>query len=153
MAIDINPIILTEQILNARINISGCDSGGNVFDVDGVTQIQTRPDVAAIIAAYDPNYKTQAQIDQTAAVTNYKTMPAWAATMNMTDAAAYINNQIWGGVTIAQANSYIDTTVIDLPTARTALKQIAAAIIDMRSLFILTSQLLICIRDLVIRYR
>jgi hypothetical protein len=87
------------------------------------------------------------------AVTNYSTYPDWARTFTPTDAETYINGQIWGGYTIVQATSYINSTVTDLASAKTAMIQIATAIINMRGLFIITAKLLICIRDLVIRYR
>lgn len=54
-------------------------------------------------------------------------------------------------MTVDQANAYIDTNVKDLATARAAMKQIAAAIINMRGLFIMISKLVICIRDITIK--
>lgn len=50
----INVTKLDAEIRRAGIAISGCDTNGIVFDEQG-SQIQKRADVAAIIAAHDPN--------------------------------------------------------------------------------------------------
>ncbi len=87
------------------------------------------------------------------AVTNYAVLPDWVRTGTAADAEAYITNQIWNGMTLAQVQSYIDTNVVDLASAKVALKQTATAVITMRGLFILTAKLLMYVRDLVIRFR
>ena len=53
MAKLINVSKLHQELENADIHISGCDSGGVVLDIDG-NQIQDREDVKSIISAHDP---------------------------------------------------------------------------------------------------
>ena len=50
----INASKLDQELKKAGIAISGCNAEGVVWDVDGVTEIQSRPDVAAVIAVHDP---------------------------------------------------------------------------------------------------
>jgi len=90
---------------------------------------------------------------ETNAVTKYAQLPEWAKTGTAEDAEIYINNQIFSGQTEAEINAWIDSSVTSLAQAKVALKQIASALIAMRGLFILTSKLLIFIRDLAIRFR
>jgi hypothetical protein len=50
-----NVMILTEQLRAANISTAGnCSDTGIVWSDDG-KEIQTRPDVAAILAAHDPD--------------------------------------------------------------------------------------------------
>jgi hypothetical protein len=46
---------LMEELSSAGILISGCNTNGIVWDVDGITEIQDRPDVASIISAHNPD--------------------------------------------------------------------------------------------------
>jgi hypothetical protein len=99
------------------------------------------------------------------AITDYASLSAWAKTGTAPEAEVYINSQIWNGQTIAQVNTWIDTNITNITTAnvsqintrlasiRAGLKLVSGAVITMRDLFILTSKLLIYIRDLVIRFR
>ena len=96
---------------------------------------------------------------ETSAVTNYANLPTWAKTGTADEAETYITNQIFSGQTQAQVDAWIDanitgTTITALRTQLiAALKITAGAVITMRGLFILTSKLLVYIRDLVIRFR
>jgi hypothetical protein len=102
---------------------------------------------------------------ETSAVTNYAILPTWAKTGTAAEAETYINAQIWNGQTQAQVDAWIDANIANITTAnvsqinirltgiRAGLKLAAGAILATRSLFILTSKLLIYIRDLVIRFR
>lgn len=134
----------------------------------------TQPTEAECMAEWDvmlaERAAAQAQRDLIAnterdAITNYAILPAWAKTGTATDAETYINGQVWNGQTIDQVNTWIDTNITNISTAnisqinarllaiRNGLKLVAGAVITMRGLFILTSKLLIYIRDLVIRFR
>jgi len=121
---------------------------------------QTELDTAkSLYAAHDPNKLMP--VDQAAkdAVANYANLPTWAKTGTASEAETYITNQIFSGQTQAQVDAWIDanitgTTIAALRTQLiAALKITAGAVITMRGLFILTSKLLIYIRDLVIRFR
>jgi len=102
---------------------------------------------------------------QNNAISDYGNLPTWAKTGTAAQAETYITAQIFAGQTQAQVDAYIDATIKNITTAnvaqinaqllniRTVLKAASAAIITMRSLFIITAKLLIYIRDLVIRFR
>lgn len=45
---------LTKELQDANIDFSGCNVNGIVWDLDGATEIQGRPDVAAVIKDHDP---------------------------------------------------------------------------------------------------
>lgn len=46
---------LSAELKAANIFFSGCNTDGVVWDIDGLTEIQTRADVIAVLAAHDPN--------------------------------------------------------------------------------------------------
>ena len=50
----INPSKLVRELKAANIKNGGCNEHGIVWDVDGTTEIQDRPDVAQVIANHDP---------------------------------------------------------------------------------------------------
>ena len=49
----INSDKLFKELINAGIKVSGCDSTGRVLDLQN-KEIQTRPDVIAVITKHDP---------------------------------------------------------------------------------------------------
>lgn len=73
--------ILSNNLTAAEIIFSGCNSDGIVWDLKN-NEIQTRPDVAAIIAAYNPdeiviraiNQAVQNHLDATAQARGYDSM-------------------------------------------------------------------------------
>ena len=50
----INAGKLTAELRAAGIKVSGCNSAGVVWAEDGVTEIQGRKDVKAVLKAHDP---------------------------------------------------------------------------------------------------
>lgn len=52
MTINLNK--LTSELKSAGIEVSGCNTNGIVWDIDN-NEIQTRPDVASIILAHNPD--------------------------------------------------------------------------------------------------
>ena len=53
---------LMMELQNAGIVYGSCNSNGIVCDVDGMTQIQTRADVSAVLTAHNPDGKTWNEI-------------------------------------------------------------------------------------------
>ena len=112
------PRLLMALLISNSIACSSCDENGVVCDVDGHTQIQTRPDVAAVITSYTDypliaDYETALQqfLDQTAVDRGYQseqdclngadsTDPNWqadAATMQTYDLYCHITlNGVFG---------------------------------------------------------
>ena len=99
------------------------------------------------------------------AITKYSQLPEWAKTGTADEAQTYITNQIFSGQTNAQVDAWIDANITNITVAnvtqintrltniRAGLKLVAGAILSLRDLFILTSKLLIYIKDLVIRFK
>lgn len=95
----------------------------------------------------------------------YPQLPEWVKSGTASQAEAYLIEQIFSGQTQAQVEEWIDANITNITNAnvtqinirlasiRQGMKLIAGAIIMMRGLFILTSKLLIYIRDLIIRFR
>lgn len=89
----INLFGLIIELKAAGIQFSGCNTDGVVWDLSG-NQIQTRPDVAAVIAAHnagswtttEQNIATRRSASRTAA----KNIPAWA-TWTQADWTAHFN--------------------------------------------------------------
>ena len=59
----INPSKLHKELLAAGIQITGCNSNGEVWTADG-TRIQDRSDVAEIIAVHDPTEIAEPTIEE-----------------------------------------------------------------------------------------
>ena len=109
----INVAKLHQEIENAGIPISGCTEHGVVWDVDGNTEIQDQPEVAAVIAAHDPtDYVQQRQESAEGAI---KDIPNWAT---------------W---TEAEALAYIDANVVDLASAIVVLRAFARLLVALRN--------------------
>jgi len=118
-----------------------------------------------VYVAHDPNKLLPWDQAAKDSVINYALLTIWVKTGTAVEAETYINSQIFNSQTQAQVDAYIDATIKNITTAnvaqinaqllniRTVLKAASAAIITMRSLFIITAKLLIYIRDLVIRFR
>ena len=83
----INPKILVEELRAADIECSGCNSNGLVWALDGETEIQDEPAVAAIVAAHDPT--DFEQIRQEGAESKASQVPGWA-TWTEAEALAWI---------------------------------------------------------------
>ena len=148
----ISNILGLAQELSAQLPIEGIDNNGNIHWSQTPTQEQIILS-QNIIASFDPNKLNQQQVDQNASYSNYVTFPDWVRTMDITSSGSYIDGQIWNGATIIQANQYIDATATNLAGAIVVMKQMASAIIATRGILKLIAQLLICIRDITIRYR
>lgn len=111
MAINVEK--LHKEIENAGIPISGCDEKGVVWDVDGTTEIQDQPEVAAVIATHDPRDYVKERQDS--AEGDIKRIPNWAT---------------W---TEAEALAYIDANVVDLASAIGVLKVFARMLVALRN--------------------
>ena len=89
----INARTLSWELEKANIPNAGCNSKGVVWDLDGVTEIQERPDVAAVIASHNPELDLEElrnEIKRVASL-DLKNTPNWA-TWTIAEATDYINN-------------------------------------------------------------
>lgn len=162
----VNIIRLSHELISAgfvRLSFDDPPTTITIFDTDNQAAITAIYDMHTITA--DEAEVITARLVKEAAFVDYGNLAAWAKTGTAADAETYINSQVWSGQTIAQVNTWIDTNITNVTTAnvaqinarldfiRQALKLAAAAIINMRGLFVLVARLLIYIRDLVIRFR
>lgn len=95
----------------------------------------------------------------------YPLLPDWARTATPQQASDYVTAQVWGGQTLAQATTKINTDLTDITTAnvaqinvrlgaiRTLFILVAGAVIGLRDLMALEAKLIMYLRDLVIRFR
>lgn len=113
----INVNKLSKELTIAGIQHSGCNSNGIVWAIDGITEIQAQPAIAAIIAAHDPN-PSAVELAQAARKTAAKNNAKLAMAMKT--------------VTPQGAVDYIDSYVTNLSTAKDVLKLMARMLIAMR---------------------
>jgi hypothetical protein len=108
----VNAEKLYKELVDAGIDNGGVSSDGEVWDIDGVTEIQDRPDVAAVIDAHDPTDTEGALIETI-----------------LQDAEG--NKALFDvllGVTPSQAETWVENNVNDLATAKDILKKLAMAV-------------------------
>lgn len=109
---------LDAELKAAGIQFAACNSNGIVHDLDGLTQIQNRADVAAVIAAHDA-------AAYTAMLSRIETR------RNLSVSEAKLATQL-AKLTPAQAETYIQNNVVDLASAKAALKIMARMLIALR---------------------
>lgn len=82
---------------------------------------------------------------------NFLNLPNWA-TWSTDDVNNNITNMILSGWNQTQVNSYIDATAINLAGAITVMKQLASAILTIRSILIAIGKAVVFIRQLVVQF-
>jgi hypothetical protein len=151
-------------------------SYGRVIDYvsinyDGNTLILILPDdavdgvIAGIIAAHDPAAHIPISPDEIAnAKRDFMLLPNWS-TWTPQEGQNYIVANVWQGYTKTQANTWIDSTIVNITTAnvtqintqlgnvRTTFKAVAGAVIDLRDMMAVAVKAILFLRDVVIKYR
>lgn len=148
----VRPDLLHYQLAQAGLPVVGVSSDGRV-DYDRELTPTEVATAIAIIAAHDKNAPTPAEIDdQTAAQSriSFKNIPNWA-TWTPDEAKTYVTGAVLSGQTKEQINASIDASVTNLATAITALKLLAGAIVDLRTILAIVSSAILMLRDQVIR--
>lgn len=112
----INVVKLMKELQAAGIEASGCNGNGVVWGLVG-EQIQDRADIAAVIAAHDPN-PTAAELATITRKANAKAEARLAAELRT--------------LTPQQAVNYIDANVTTIASAKVVLKVMARMMIAMR---------------------
>lgn len=84
------------------------------------------------------------------AIAIYKNLPPWAKDFTVNDAVSFIHQAIFSGHDEVWVNNYIDTTVTSVATARIALKSIAKAVLEQRTIMEEQTKLLLAIRDILL---
>jgi len=114
----INTSKLTEELKAAGIPVSGCNSNGVVWDIDGKTEIQKRHDVLAVISSHDPARYEAVELAIKTRRENARNEASLATQLK--------------ALTPQQAVDYIETNVKDLASAKNVLKIMARMLIAMR---------------------
>ncbi len=73
----INSTKLNQELKDAGIIFVSCNSNGVVIDIDGTTEIQDQPAVAAVITDHDPTDYVQQRRDS--ARIDFENLPDWAS--------------------------------------------------------------------------
>jgi hypothetical protein len=106
-----------------------------------------------IIDQYDPSSHVPVYPDQVLqAKRDFLNLPEWA-TWTAQEATDAIQAKVLTGQTKAQIDAWVDGNVTNIASARTALKLLAGAIIDLRTILMVMAKMLILLRDIVIRMR
>lgn len=109
----INSTKLDQELKDAELVFSGCNSDGIVWDVDGTTEIQDRPAVAAVIAAHDPRDNVKER--QESAEGDIKKIPNLST------------------MTAAEIEAWIDSNVTDIASIISFMKDLAKMEIAFRN--------------------
>ncbi len=84
---------------------------------------------------------------QQAAAAGMNALPGWA-TYTAAEAQAAIDGAVLGGQTKAQLEAWVDANVTNIASARTALKQVGDALIDLRTLCEKLAMAVVYLRDI-----
>ncbi len=114
----IRPEGLTRELTIAGIQFSGCNAQGIVWDLMG-NEIQNQPNVAAVIAAHDASAWMFREERDRVRIANAEDEARLAVQLRT--------------LTPQQAVDYIETNVLDLPSAKSVLKIMARMLIAMRN--------------------
>ena len=95
--------------------------------------------------------ETQFEENETIARTGWKDLGDWIVTFTPDEAELYVRNQIFDGIEPSALDTWIDTNVTDLASARTALKFIGANIMTIRTILSIIAKVILYIRDILIK--
>lgn len=111
------------------------------------------------------NPPTEQHQNENLAFLGYDNLSAWVKAGTADQAETYLTTEIFDGLSQTEINTWIDDNITDVTVAnlsqvnlrlasiRQGLKLLAGAIVSMRGFFVITTKLLIYIRDLVIRFK
>jgi hypothetical protein len=148
----VRPELLEYQLIQAALPVIGVDESGRIDYSRSLTP-KEQTDAAAVVAAHDPNAQAPWEIDDQQAKQSkdaFRSLPDWS-TWTPQQASDYISQTVLTGQTKAQVNSWIDTNVTSLATAVTALKLLAGAIVDLRTILAVVASAVLMLRNVVIR--
>jgi hypothetical protein len=142
----IEPNILLNELRAAGIQTAGCNSNGIVWGPDGITEIQTRVDVAAVIAAHNPApILARIQDRQNNAVTEAR-LSAQLRTVTPQQAVDYAVQQITNGVSETTALNAFDNAAT-FAAVKPILRTMLISIYRIVDILKLMARILIAMRD------
>ena len=120
-----------------------------------VPDVSDEQAISLVVNAHDPNVLSPGEIvgqDIEAAVTGFKNLPNYA-TWTPTEAEDYVHDNVLNGWNKTEADAWIDANVTNLAEAKTALKLIAGALIDIRNILSQIVKIIMWLRNIIIRTR
>jgi len=157
--------ILRQELLNVfpewRVEIQG--SVVEYFGIGYDNNILTLyvPDdanetlIEQVIDAHDPGAKPLPFLDWNSVLKarrDFLDLPNWS-TWTIQEATDFVKNDIVNGMTKLELEDWIETNVTNLLTAKNALKLIGGELIDLREICMKLAQMIIYLRDIVVRRR
>jgi hypothetical protein len=141
----INVAELDRDLIRAGILYNGCNSDGVVWGLDN-SEIQTRPDVAVIVAA-QPQTDTPSDMPvlerRLASKGNAFAIPSWA-TWDQSEAQTWWSTNIDDVITSGIANL---PATLTLATTRTVILQILNVLSKMSTMLWALARMIIALRD------
>lgn len=137
---------------SAGIPVISVSEDGKV-EFDETVTIEQKNQAVNIIQNYDPNEKTIEEVQEELAkqsIIDFENIPDWA-TWNPKEASDFITNQIFNAQTKEQVDTWIDSNVTTIAQSKVALKNVAGEVIKIRGDLEKLAQLIILIRNIVIR--
>ena len=148
----INVALLDYELKQANLPIIGVSSDGRIDYSRELTQDEINT-VASILSNHDPNGLLPNESGILEANNSYLDLPDMYRNGTYKDSETYINDNVFSGFSVDEANSWIDSYVTSLATAKVALKQIASAVITLKNITLIMVKLLYILRDIIIRFK
>jgi hypothetical protein len=145
----IEPTELTKALQAAGIQTAGCNSNGIVWDIDGITEIQTRPDVAAIIVQHlliDWDARQTRVQDRQNSASNEAKLATQLKTITPQEAVDYVVQQITNGVSEATALQAFDNATT-FAAVKPILRNMLISIYRIVDILKLVARILIAVRN------
>lgn len=145
--------VFPEWLINdtCLLQLEGNNEGVRLIVPDDAIESE----IETVINAHDPNVLSVGEVislDVETALDGFKNLPDYA-TWTPNEAEQYVTNTVLNGWDKTAANSWIDANVTNIESARTAMKQLAGAIIDIRKILSLVAKMLMWLRNIIIRTR
>lgn len=154
---NVHPIVLLSRIrpLDTTAQARVFDRINDFGETIHIVVIESSLDVTLINGLVStPTTPTESSLLQLVinSAGNFDSLPDWS-TWTAQEANDYVTSNILNGWNQAQVDSYIDTNVTSLAGARTAFKQIGAAIISIRTIMTFMAKAVVYLRDYTLRLR
>lgn len=144
--------LLHTQLANAGLPVVSVFSNGVVIYGRVLTSEETVL-AASIVSLHNPavlSPSEQDELEVSTAKMDFRQFPDWA-TWTPQQASDYVNDNILSGMDKVAIDAWIDTNVTSLTTAKTALKLLAEAIVDIRGVLKAIARAVIFLRIIAVR--
>ena len=112
----------------------------NLLKLDGITLPANHPDREEFAS-------------MSTATIDYQLLPNWIKTWTADDASTYVHDNVLNGFSSVEVDAYVNNLPNTVAGMKAGLKQIGGALVAIRDILEIIAELLMYIRDLVIRFR